>query len=268
MSHPTPTADHATPPAVTNYVLLCLGGLGGVFLAELDRLDSVAGVVTLLALLIGLGGVLARLRLTPVLFLVVLAMGQAFRQLVQGGFGGRALAYVFRPTDLLLCAAGLTFVLGHYRLQGLTRHLLPADPRERLSRPEWDWWTLGRVARLVTHRRSAHLAGGGEFALVALAVLLCVALALAAWVALVQAGEGFGLAPYFGRIVLLGWLLAVGGYATAAVLGYWRRCLMSREQALLVLQDQVWRATRREQRHLNRDAARARRRRSRQKDRP
>lgn len=126
---------------MTNYVLLCVGGLVGVLLAELDRLGSIRGVATLLALLIGLGGVLSRTRMTPILFLLVLALGQVAQQMLfEGRLGEHRRVYVFRPTDLLLCAAALAFVIGHYRLQGLTRRLLPADPREPLSQPEWDWW--------------------------------------------------------------------------------------------------------------------------------
>jgi hypothetical protein len=262
----TPPAREPTPPAVTNYVILCLAALGVVLLAELERLN----LVTLLALLLGLGGVLGRTRLTPVLFLGVLTISQVFAQLQFDGFGGAwsRRPWVFRPTDLLLCAAGLAFILGHFRLQSLTQHLLPTDPRDRRGKAEWDWWSLGRVYRLVMHRRSADLVTAGEFALVGLAVLLAVAVAFAGWVMLVQPRNVGGLPPNLGRVVLVGWLLAVGGYVAAALLGYWRRCRMSREQGLLILQDMLWRTTRQEQRHENQDAARQRWRRQQGKGEP
>jgi hypothetical protein len=255
----TPKTAAPTPQAVTNYVVLCLGALGGVLLAELDRLN----VGTLLALLLGVGGVLSRTRLTPVLFLAVLLMAQVFHQLAQGHgrlLGGNRPWESLQPTDALLCVAGLAFVLGHYRLQGLTRHLLPTDPREVQGEPRWDWWSLGRSRRLVMHRRSAGLVTGGEFLWVAVAVLLAAGVGLTAWLALVQPRRVLDLPPYLGRLVLVAWVLATGGYVAAGLLGYWRRCLLSREQGLLVMQDTLWRATRREQRQGNLDVARQRRR--------
>src|SRR5262245_34076559 len=120
--------------------------------------------------------------------------------------GGRFVGsrnWAFQPTDVLLAAAGLTFVLGHYRLQGLTRHLLPTDAREVSGSSAWDWWSLGRAPRLVMHRRSAELVKGGEFVLVGLAVLLAVVVALVGWVTLLQQRTVFGLHQQeLGRIVL------------------------------------------------------------------
>ena len=52
---------------MTNYIILCLAALGGVLLGELDRLN----LATLLSLLIGLGAVLGRTRLGPILFLYI-----------------------------------------------------------------------------------------------------------------------------------------------------------------------------------------------------
>ncbi|HMF16482.1 MAG TPA: hypothetical protein VKE98_04710, partial [Gemmataceae bacterium] len=62
---------------IRQYQLLCLLGLGVTFLADLQ--DGVL-LLSMLILMVGLFGVLSRLRLGPILVVLVVAGGQLGRQ--------------------------------------------------------------------------------------------------------------------------------------------------------------------------------------------
>src|SRR5205823_2396745 len=130
------------------YQVLCLVSVVAIYLVDLRHGYHLAG---LLVPLVGLLGILSKLRVAPLLLLAVLAAAHVVR-----GFSFRQFEMPWRPLqleDVALCAAVLAYVAGHYRLQGLEVHLLPLDPRHS-SR----WGRLiGGLPRKID-RRAGHLA--------------------------------------------------------------------------------------------------------------
>jgi hypothetical protein len=238
--------DREPPPLFNTYAVLCLGALAVIFLIEAQR-----GIrlTTPLLLAIGLAGVLVRLRAGPILLLVTLTAGFALEQHQLTGFGWRwyERPRAFQVSDVVLCGAVLTYVASQYRLQALTRHVFPLDPRRREPVP-------GRPGRkrLVRRTRSPRLATPEEGAVLLLVVPVPALLAQAAWLLLARPWSIFGLPHPVGRLLLLAWVLAVGGFVAAALLGHWRSRQMTAEEGELFLQDTLWQETRREQRRLNR----------------
>jgi hypothetical protein len=239
-----PTSD--PPPLFNTYAVVCLGALAVIFLIEVQR-----GIrlTTPLLLAMGLAGVLVRLRGGPILLLVTLTAGFVLEQYQVEGLGWRwyVRPRAFQVSDVVLCGAVLTYVASQYRLQALTRHVFPLDPRRREPVP-------GRPGkkRLIRRARSARLATAEEAALLLLLVPVPALLAQACWLLLARPWSIFGLPHPVGRLLLLGWALAVGGFVGAALLGHWRSRQMTGEEAELFLQDTLWQETRREQRRLNR----------------
>ncbi len=233
-------------PLFNTYAVLCLGALAVIFLIEVQR-----GVrlTTPLLLAMGLAGVLVRLRSGPILLLVTLAAGFGLEQYQLTGFGWRwyVRPRAFQVTDVVLCGAVLTYVASQYRLQALTRHVFPLDSRRREPVP-------GRPGkqRLVRRTRSARLATAEEAAILLLLVPVPALLAQTGWLLLAREWSVFGLPHAVGRLLLLAWVLAVGGFVVAALLGHWRSRQMTAAEAELFLQDTLWQETRREQRRLNR----------------
>jgi hypothetical protein len=225
---------------------LCLGALAVLFLVDVQR-----GIrlTTPLLLAVGLTGVLVRVRVAPILLLVTLAAGHALEQHQLTGLGWRwyVRPRAFQVSDVVLCGAVLTYVAAHYRLQALKRHIFPPDPRRREPVPDRPGKT-----RVVQRTRSAKLATAEEAAVLLVLVPVPALLAQACWLALARQWSIFGLPPTVGRLLLLVWVLAVGGFVVAGLLGHWRTRQMTVEEGELFLQDTLWRETRREQRRLNR----------------
>jgi hypothetical protein len=233
-------------PLFHPYAAVCLAALAAICFVETQR-----GVrlTTPPLLAVGLAGALTRVRLAPILVLVTLAASHLFEQQRYGGLGWRW--YVrprpFAAADVVLCGAVLLYVVAHYRLQSLARHVFPVDPRRREPVPG----KPGR-SRVVQFRRSPQLATTEEVALLLLAVPVPALLAQALWLVLARQWDVLGLPHQVGRLLLLGWVLAVGGFVVAALLGHWRARQMTPAEGEMCLQDMLWQETRREQRRLNR----------------
>lgn len=100
-------------------------------------------------------------------------------------------------------------------------------------------------------------------------------LSLPAWALLAQfcwhrlpSGTGYnpGFPPQVWRAMLLTWIVGLGLFVAAALLGYWNRRKMTADEAALFLQDTLWQETRRSQRVVNRWLTWARVRQGRRKD--
>ena len=57
-------------------------------------------------------------------------------------------------SDFILAAGVLGYVVGHYRLLGLLRNIVPVDPRRREGPPRWHFWRFNWMPRIVLERRS------------------------------------------------------------------------------------------------------------------
>jgi hypothetical protein len=219
-------------PAVRNYTLLCLIAL---FLLVVCLVDGL-GWWCLLPALIGGGSLIASWSLGPPLVLLSLT-----GLLLHGGHPHWAHK---QPTmDLILCAAVLAYVMGHYRLLSLVRNVFPVDPRRRRGGGFTD----------ATERRSAEREGPWEMALMLLALPLWTALSVASWscLMLIEEEPPEGISTEVFRVFLVIWAIVAALAVAAAVVGYARQAAATPEESLLFLQDQLWRGTRREQSRLN-----------------
>jgi hypothetical protein len=160
--------------------------------------------------------------------------------------------------DVLLCFAVLAYVLGHYRLLSLMRHIFPPDPRR--PKPERDEGTLRSKEkdRMLdsSSKRSPDLVDGWEMALLGCALPVWVGLAVSVWARVLGSaiwGEtplGVPLAMW--RALQIVWASLAVLAAAGTVAGYVRWRSATPDESLLYLQDQLWRQTRREQSSLNR----------------
>lgn len=229
------------------YQALCGLFLSAVFLADLQQ-----GVVllSLLLFLLGLLGVLSPSRLALSLFLIGLAGTQLFKQ-----FGYRRLGVPWhgdrpglRAEDVFLCLAVLGYLIAHYRWQGLVHNILPLDRRRREQPGRWPY----RTGRVLPQRRPAEQINRKEISLLVLGLPAWALLAQALWSWLRNPPDLQGLQPGPARLVIVAWFIVVGTLLARAVLVYWQRRQDSPQIAALVLQDILWKETRREQRRHNR----------------
>jgi hypothetical protein len=253
-------ANEAGPePAASIYLLACLGGLVLILLPQAAR---GIGLVELFLVIVGLLGAVTGWRMAPVVLLALLAACQMW-----GGRGSPGRSWSFQVDDLLVCCGVLAYVIGHHRLQGLSRSLLPPDPRWRESKgakhPRGP-----QTGRAGYFPRAARLVTPAELLVFVLTLPLWAILAQLFWAALQGQADRLQLPFERSRLVLLVWFLGVGGLVVGSILTYWRRRAMSPAEAELVLQDVLWRETRREQRRQMRWLAWSRLRASQREERP
>jgi len=256
-SHRSATA--APDMAVSYYTVLTLLALAAVLVALIER--GVILYVALAPVLIGLVGVVTRMASGPVA--VVLTLGVCLY-----GFPDYGLVGPLRLADVMLCAAVLGYVAAQYRLQSLTGHVFPPDPRRREARPPWHRGFFRWLLRppVVRQRRAGRLVTEKEIGALVLSLPAWAVLAQLCWRALPsEPGYHLGLTSPAWQAMLLTWVVGLGLFVTASLVAYWGRRNMTADEAALFLQDTLWRETRREQRVVNRWLAWARLRQGRRK---
>lgn len=241
-------------PAVRSYEFFCLACLLVMWLALLQH-DW--GMVSLVPVLTGLGGVAGRWRLAPPLLLgaLILLLTGTFAALARA-LGGRSGPLFDEPdilTDLLLAAAVLGYLAGQLRLRGLADGLFPLDPRAPKN----------QTPAAPMERRDT----GREMADLVLFLMVSAVVALFGWELLPTRGPNLGFSLGAWRLMVLVWLLALGGILSVGLVTYSNRRYRTVAEASLFLQDVLWRETRGEQRRLYRWAAWRRLRAQRRKER-
>jgi hypothetical protein len=241
------TANRAKPeaedfrghPAVRNYTWFALSTL---FLLLVCLVEDGLGWWCLLPTLIGVGTLLARWNLGPPLVIVTLTGLLLAPSRYRWGYPYWSRNRVPTLMDLVLCASVLAYVIAHYRLLSLTRHVLPTDPRRSRS---------GRFTD-PSQRRSVAGVARSEMVLLVLSLPLWTALSVVAWGWLFDTQPPFQLSLESWRWLLVIWaaLLVLG--VTAIVAGSVRQSAATSQDSLLYLQEQLWRTTRREQSTQNR----------------
>lgn len=237
-------AEPAAPvSAAQTYGFVCFLSLGVVLLADLQRGP---GLLTALKVLVGVLGVLARLRVASVLLLLTLAIEPLVDQLRLTGLGWnwQLLARAFRLSDVLLAAGVLGYVLAHSRLLSLTVNVFPLEPRRRVP-------PLGHRDRTGPPKRSQGLVTAEEIGALALVAPAAALAGWGLWLLLARPWYVLGLPPTIGRLLVVLWTVGLGMPVVAALLGHWRTRRMSPDEAALHVQDVLWHETRREQRRQN-----------------
>jgi hypothetical protein len=253
----------ANDVAVRTYMLICLVALLVMVLAQMQ---VGADLWALLPVIAGAIGLLMRSSLASLMLLFALGgriiiyrqlgLGQTFWQRMPG-------ASPLQLTDLLLCAAVLAFVMGHYRLIGLLKNVFPEDPRRAEKMPEGRGLPVGGKGA-VRERRSTRLVGSLEWLVLLLSLPIWVVLGQLAWRLLPGRWSPDDIPGWLwawtGLVVPI--LLTTGILVVASgFLAYWRRRGLTAEAGQVYLQDVLWEETRREQRRVNRWLAWGRKRR-------
>jgi hypothetical protein len=263
-SNPAPNLRNDA--AVRNYTLIAAAALLVLALVQVGERSSVFGLLPVLA---GFLGLALRSGLGVLMLLFTLA-GQIFIQRQSGfpwgpGWGGGPSAMQFQPLDVILCGAVLAYAISLYRLIGLVKNLLPAEPAFRDRRRGW----LGGVSFEARHRRSTRLVGPVEWALLLLALPLWAILSQLLWMLRPAPWLQSGLPPALTEwtvLIVPAWVAGMILLVISGLLGYLGRRGMTVEEGRLLLQDTVWHDTRREQRRINRWLAADRLRREREEN--
>lgn len=222
-------------PAVRNYMLFCLASLFLLVMCLADRGLEWWGLIPAL---IGCLTLLLHYSHGPPLVLMSLA-GLLGMPSPRSRWNSAGWSRFQTPTlmDLVLCVAVLVYVLGHYRLLSLMRHIFPTDPRR---------------SRTGAVRRAADLVKVWEMGLLGFALPVWVGLAVVVWTWLMEGVPPLGMPREVWRVLRFAWAILAVLAVTGIVTSYLRRATASPEESLLYLQDQCWRHTRREQGSLNR----------------
>jgi hypothetical protein len=235
-------------PLVRDYSLVALAAL---LILGFLLYTQPAGYWGLLPVLVGVVGVGLRWSGAPayVLLSLLIVLILRNRMFSPWGYGPSD----FPLTDLVLAMVVLTYTAAHMRLVTLTRNSIPPDPRRmrgRVSQRVAGRWLLPRTPA----RRGAWGGNPGELFLFLVSMPLFALVAWVLWARLTWESDLFppGMQPEIGQVLVVVWgvgavVLVVGGF-----LSYLARAQATSQESLLYLQDQLWSATRGEQRRINR----------------
>jgi hypothetical protein len=228
-----------------HYGALCGLCLAVIFLVQFQQ----ALVLTnLLGVMVGALSLVARMRLGPVLLVIFVAGAQLSLQTARGHLRHEAMD----PTDVVLCAAVLGFVVSHYRLQAIWYSLLPADPRQRAGKPRRAFPWVWRRAPVVEEKRPAGQITPQEIGWLVATLPLWAVAAQLVWALIPARWEPLGIPARLAQILTALWLLTIGFVLVRALLIFWKHRRHDPAIAQLYLQDLLWRDTRGEQRRVNR----------------
>jgi hypothetical protein len=155
--------------------------------------------------------------------------------------------------DIVLVAAALAYIAANYRLIALARHLFPADfyAKEKLLGPA-AWLATNPAPSGSTWRRSARHQVPDELPLFFLGIVAWTLVAHVARMKLADLENPLDMPAGIWQAVVLLWLLGMWLLLTKSAVDYWRWRHLTKTEASLFLQDELWHATRGEQRFLHR----------------
>jgi hypothetical protein len=237
--------DPRSRPAVRNYTLVCVGALLLVVVVLAVRGAGWPAILPLLA-----GGLAAALGWGSgpplVLGCVAGVLLVRVRHRGQGWFTGVPDAIAL---DLVLAAAVLVYAAAQYRLQSLVRNVFPVDPRRRPPRRRRPDALPQPPAEEL---RSPDLVPAGELQQMILSLLLLAGLAAILWQYLTGSVPPLNFDPREWFLLVVAWAAGVTVVVAAAVTGWLRIDRAGPDEAMVYLQDQLWKQTRREQSRINR----------------
>jgi hypothetical protein len=202
-----------------------------IMLLSLEQHEGL-GWERVIPVLVGVVGLVVRWSSAPLLVVLTLAW---LLELPYVFFLGRptpaSSMRSLSPADLILCSSVFAYVIAHYRLQALTRHILPTTWRRNSG------WC-----------RSPDLVINEELLLMLALIPGWVVMAALLWSSRPAFDDHLGLPPSLWQVLLLVWFFGLGGLAATGLAYYARWTRVTPEEALLLLQDELWHETRREQR--------------------
>jgi len=239
-------SEELPPVQPLHYQVLCGIALAALFLVQLQQGLLLWGMIVLI---VGAAAVLLRAPISPLLVIFPLVGGQLYiAYLVPFGRQRDAL----QVEDVVLCAATLAYVAGHYRLLALWSNILPLDPRQIYHKGAGVIVPLGRLGKVAPHYRpTAHLSRG-ELAWFLLQLPLFALLAQAVWIVLGARRSLHELEPRLLQLMHATWVLVLGLLLVGQLFRVVRLLRMDRVTAQMVLQDTLWHETHREQRRIGR----------------
>jgi hypothetical protein len=246
MSESRPSSDELPPVQPLHYQVLCGIALAAIFLVQFQEGLLLWGMIVLL---LGAAAVLLRVRISPLLVVLPLVGGQLYLQYL---FPFNRQRNALRVEDVVLCAATLAYVAGHYRLLALWRSILPLDPRQIYHKGAAVIVPLGRLGKVAPQHRPAALLSRGELAWFVLQLPVFALLAQAVWIVLGARRELHELSPRLLQLMHATWVLVLGLLLAGQLFRLVRLLRMDRVTAQMVLQDVLWNETRREQRRIGR----------------
>ena len=248
---PVDPRQHA---AVRNYILISLVSLVILLMALLQRNF---GFLSIFPILVGSLALAARWRMAPLMLLLVLAGGLFVQGRMRPSFqffnASQALS------DVILIGSVLVYVIANYRLQGLMLNLFPADARlplpRKVRKKRQKSAVLPPLPETLLQRRSPNTVTPRELGGMLASVVLIELIGAFCWFGLQVwqgdplRGESRGVAW---SLILLAWIvgMAILLPATVFALVRWRR--LTKQEAVMILQDAVWLETRKEQASINR----------------
>jgi len=233
------------------YQVTCFAALAAIYLLQIQRGVHLAD---LLIPLVGVLGVLSRWSLAPLMLLLVLAGTHALKVIPGLGVAAAPVGRgALEALDIFLAIAVLAYVGAQYRLQGLTAHILPPDPRRRVPEREDSPRT-----KPAPQPRSHPLASRTEVGLFLLLLPVYAIAAELAWVALDQRWQLAGWPERLNRLIVVAWVLGAGLFVTGTLFAHWKHRQYTAREAALFMQDALWQETRGDQRRITRWLAWAR----------
>jgi hypothetical protein len=239
--------DKATPreddlrshPAVRHTTLACLAALLFLLMALMDQ---GVGWWALLPVLIGSLALVANWSSGPPMVILSLAGILLAHSRYRFRFPSWTRNRLPTMTDLLMCGAVMTYVIGHYRLLALLQNIFPVDSRRQTS----------RRAPNPGERRSPSLVSSGELALLLVSVPFWLGAGAVASVALMKLKPILDLPGEMWHTLVVVWGFGLALAVGSTVANYLRQTRATPEESLLSLQDQLWRETHHEQASVNR----------------
>lgn len=236
----------ATPGART-YLIIGLAALMIHFLVMSGRGGELGA---LLLVIVTVPGLTIGWVVSPALFILLstyLFIDPNFEGLT-GGYRSRFVGSLRGPStplfnleDLLLASSGLAYLISHFRLQSLAFRGMPLEPRiKRKGETEKD---------LV---RPPELVDDAEMGVLLVLTMSAMIIGQFIWWLLVVMERRLGVASVglvqvvIGRLMLFAFVFGAATFVSTLVFNYFRWIRMSRHEADLILQDEVWAETRRE----------------------
>jgi hypothetical protein len=262
-----------TSPAGRTYLFI---GLLAATALSMTLMERNAGLWGIVPTLIAAAGLVFRWTNAPVFVLlgiaVALLVSQPFR------FESRYIA------DVILALSVVTYVMAQYRLCSLTVAAFPTDPRRMLTRstdpqrrrlptiieflmvltivPYFIYLWRRRAIKVTEapnlERRTVEELPGDEVPKALFAVATASTTALAVWLLTQSRPAPLRTRPEQWQLGAIVWMLITPVIVVATITSYYRWRNASTEEARLILADELWQQTRREQRRVSRWTAWAR----------